>query len=92
MPRRANIPKPKYAGPLQDLKDEELAAELVRRGYVVKREASPSLGLHMNEPVPENFEALALEKIKREITVAHLEISTREFAGQTIRSATLRIV
>lgn len=75
--------------------DAQFQAEAHRRGYLLRvpAEASAKLMWSRLEPVPDgvNFEEEALEKLRGQITTAHIQFETKGTAdGKSVRTATLR--
>lgn len=75
--------------------EAEMVALLQRRGYIVRHqeESRCRVSWHHVEPVPDDFEARALEELRKQITPAHIQfITTPKEEGVSVRSAYLRIL
>ena len=81
--------------PLERLTDLDLTTELAARGYIVKHksEASRTRSWHHMEPVPADFEARAIEELRKQIVPELVDFETRAMVdGRKCRSAYLRIL
>lgn len=76
------------------IEDAELITELTRRGYVIRRSATPrTISVTCGQDAPANWKALAVEEIRGRLAAEHIDFETITTANEiVVNTASLRVL